>query len=1149
MDPDRLFCEKALALGLATREEVERACAGPGGRERLIRDLRLGPGPQRRIVLALEASHEDTRTWALPGRHPIGGGDTQDQPSTHLRSEGRPIPEARIWQAGPHTVVTAESLGRYEPVEGDPDRSELGHGGIGRVLAVRDRHLGREVAFKELLDPEGTVEAGRSQDGAVDLAGVSAAGVRFLREARVTGQLEHPNIVPVYELGCREDGTLYYTMKLVRGRTLAEVLREAGTLKDRLDLLTRFQDLCHAIAYAHSRGVIHRDIKAANVMVGEFGETLVLDWGLAKVRGLAEEVARGQVPAMPSVTLDGSLLGTPHHMSPEQAVGDLERVDERTDVWALGTVLYELLTGRKPFRGDSTWDVLEEIRTRPVQPPRALDPQVPAELESICLKALQRDLDQRYADARELAAEIEKYLSGARVSAHEYTSWEHLRRFAAKNRAAFLGAAAVFLVILAALGVLSASWARERREKLSAEYHLALAYGEKAATLLEDHAYLESRIYAAAALRHNPVLGGILPPSAGDRTEPLRQALLAQSAAFRAGQAAPFRFQAVLPGEAPVQALAWSPEGRLLATAASDRRIRLWEAASGRILQTLDGPAAVPCALAFAPDGGLLAAADLGGGVRLWELPSGRPLGAWQAHGSDAFGLAFTQDGRGLLSAGAEGEVVLWAPREGRRLLSFRAHGAPVLDLALSPDGGRIATASRDRSARIFDLATGRCLRTLLGHGGVVRAVAFAPDGSALVTASYDRTLAVWDLETGRQRFAAAFDDELMDAAWDPAGRVVAGLCWDHSLRCFHADSGEAVGRVEAHGAPGRALAFAPGGGRLATAGDDRAVRLWAMAEGERAGWDVRQGYLWSLRFLPGDRLLAAGADGAVRVYGTRDGRLKTTLAGPGDIAYDALLAPDGRTVLASGYDRTVRVWDLPSGRLRRTLKGHTGPVRTLALSGDGRLLASGGKDHLVLLWDPATGRLLHRLAGHEGPVRRVALSGDGRLLASTGEDGTLRLWDSATGAALGIPLRRGSLLGGLAFLSQGRLAVGTGEGDILVLDLASSRVLRTLRWHRQAVFALAVSKEGSQLLSAGDDRDVALWDLAEDAPRVVFRARQSIVAVDLSPDGQRVAFGDAHVARLVDAPAPGSRPDPARLLGEAEAAAGLRLEGFALRR
>ena len=355
-------------------------------------------------------------------------------------------------------VVGAEQPGRYRSLR------EIGRGGMGRVTLVEDHQLGREVAMKELL-------AAVSADGAMSIGAVA----RFLREARVTGQLEHPSIVPVHEIGRRADGTLYYTMKRIRGRSLADALRDGDSLATRLKLVSAFRDVCHAVAYAHSRGVIHRDLKPDNVMVGEFGDTLVVDWGIAKVRGEPEANASAQGRVSVDTvgeaiqTLDGHAIGTPAYMSPEQARGDLAAIDERSDVWGLGAILFEILTGRPPFVGTSGLEVLSRVLEAP--PPRVAEiaGDAPPELAAIADRALARDPCDRYASARELVADITAFQEGALVGAYAYSGWERARRFVRRNRAATIAATSIAVAVLVASGFVTRSYFAERAARGRAE--------------------------------------------------------------------------------------------------------------------------------------------------------------------------------------------------------------------------------------------------------------------------------------------------------------------------------------------------------------------------------------------------------------------------------------------------------------------------------------------------------------------------------------------------------------------------------------------------------------------------------------------------------------------------------------------------------
>lgn len=355
--------------------------------------------------------------------------------------------------------VGVEAKGRYAFNTGPMGRlEELGRGGAGRVVVARDRFLSRDVALKEL-------HREITQNVKYDTLHVRNLESRFLREARVTGQLEHPAIVPVYELGRRRDGTMYYTMRRVRGRTLAQALSDTRSLEGRLALVPDLLTACRAVAAAHHRSVVHRDLKPQNVMLGPHGETYVMDWGLARVIGRADR-SKSTVQLAPDLTGGRDLgpVGTPSYMSPEQALGDRDSLDARADVWGLGAMLFEILTGRAPYLGRSPWDVLAEVRSKPPPRVKSLVPTAPPELVAVCERALSWNKDQRYPNAGELAAELEDFLAGRKVRAYDYTFREVAGRVLRRHRAKATLAAAT-LAALIALAVFSAvSVGRERDE-------------------------------------------------------------------------------------------------------------------------------------------------------------------------------------------------------------------------------------------------------------------------------------------------------------------------------------------------------------------------------------------------------------------------------------------------------------------------------------------------------------------------------------------------------------------------------------------------------------------------------------------------------------------------------------------------------------
>jgi tetratricopeptide (TPR) repeat protein len=492
MDSDRnlLFGVLALQADLIDDAQFARACSEWAGRKQLpLADLLVERG-------WLTSSDRADVEKLLERKLRKHKGDARASlaevmPDPVKRSlAGLADPDIRQSLAGltaPPEGLVLIATTAYEP--GACDRYTLSRlhatGGIGRVWLARDASLGRDVALKELR-PE--------------RAGSPAVWARFLKEAQVTGQLEHPGIVPIYELGRRPgDQQPFYTMRFVRGRTLAEAAAayhrrrasgEAGPLELR-ELLTALVGVCNAVAYAHSRGVLHRDLKPQNVVLGDYGEVMVLDWGLARVTGERDDMAAPlELPAAgeADATVQGQVLGTPAYMAPEQAEGRLDLLGPATDVYGLGAILYEVLAGRPPFRGDDTAAVLRQVAHEAPPRPRSVEKGAPGALEAVCLKALAKSPAARYATAKELAAEVERWLADEQVSAYQDPLTTRVRRWAGRHRTV-VSAAAVLLVagmVGLSLGAFLLNRARQETERQRQEAVLARGRAEAVSHFLVE---------------------------------------------------------------------------------------------------------------------------------------------------------------------------------------------------------------------------------------------------------------------------------------------------------------------------------------------------------------------------------------------------------------------------------------------------------------------------------------------------------------------------------------------------------------------------------------------------------------------------------------------------------------------------------------
>ncbi|KAJ5992489.1 hypothetical protein N7451_008213 [Penicillium sp. IBT 35674x] len=542
-----------------------------------------------------------------------------------------------------------------------------------------------------------------------------------------------------------------------------------------------------------------------------------------------------------------------------------------------------------------------------------------------------------------------------------------------------------------------------------------------------------------------------------------------------------------------VTSVAFSPNGRLLASGSHDDTVRLWNTATGALMETLDDHSVSVWSVAFSPDGRLLASGSHDGTVRLWNTATGAIQETLEGHSGLIRSVAFSPDGRLLASGSYDKTVRLWKTTRGALQETLDDHSNSVTSVAFSHDGRLLASGSHDDTVRLWDTETGALQQTLKGHSNSVTSVAFSPDGHLLASGSNDDTLRLWDTETGTlQQTLKGHLCPVTVVAFSPNSHLLASGSHDYTVRLWDTETGALQQTLEGHSNLVTSVAFSPDGRLLASGSDDDTVRLWDTGGGRPTG---------DSRGTSG--LTSSSHDKTVRLWNTATGALQETLEGHLDLVRSVVFSPDGRLLASSFYDRTVQLWDAATGILQQTLDSHSVSDTLVVFSPDGRLLASGSYDDTVRLWDTETGALQQTLKGHLCPVTVVAFSPDGRLLASGSHDNTLRLWDTETGTL------QQTLKGHLcpvtvvAFSPNSHLlASGSHDDTVRLWDTETGALQQTLEGHSNSVTSVAFSPDGRLLASGSDDDTVRLWDTETGALEESLKTRGIFTRLEFSQQG-----------------------------------------------
>jgi WD40 repeat protein len=1027
-------------------------------------------------------------------------------------------------------------LGRFTIVR------ELGRGGFGVVFLADDPLMGRRVALKV---PRVEVLSG------------TEGWRRFVRESRASSRLDHPNLVPVLEAG--SIGPMGYIISTyVAGPSLEQWLRHHRRIAPPRWAAQLVATLAHGIEHAHQRQVLHRDLKPANILLQapdgrrempdhdawrhvplESWVPRICDFGLARLRELEGDESQSRAGA----------AGSPPYMAPEQAEARRSEIGPATDVYGLGAILYQILTGRPPFVGKSDLDTLRRVVVEEPTALRQLRHGVPRDLETICLKCLAKRPDQRYASAAGLAQDLERFLDGRPIRARSVPAWERAWRWGRRRPAEATLVATVMVAALAGLGGLV--WHDTRLGQVNEQLRLAAGQAQANAREAQNQ---KARVEAQVQLNRLQ--------QAGHQVYIAQQAVTVGNfdvARRLLGDAGPSMGQKVDRGfawsfvtrsisdrivileghEATVWALSASPDGHTVASADQNREVRLWDVRSGECRRLpVMGQHSVQH-LAFSPDGrSLLSSTIIKGECFLWDVPTARLRGKLARTGAEVVSaFFFSRDGRRVAAVRpglfATRPFTCWdvTPAVGEMPFLGSSDAKAIADELTDERLQDLADCLDDaKPNRLESLVKWKQSWTELPPRGV----AITRDKRLAVVGFGDGSVAVCRLESSEHLMVGSVSSKgmvlvVLDVIGIEGKPRPAELTKIRQLVkvLVHTAAERSPTDIIIHRGILEPAAFSADGRRLAL-WDEGAARLQVLELPTG-----REEFSFGLGRLRGLRAMAFTHDGKAMVFGGIDGKVRIWhLNAPGNPeildghapkeAWSVAFSPDGRTLASAGDDHCIRLWDVATGRETGVLRGHDSMVSSIAFSPDGRTLASGSFDPktAVILWDLATARPRFTLRGHTKYVRGVAFHPDGRRVASVDDDGKLMLWDTSTGERTAVIAQHTSRASRVAFSPDGRtVASGSGrfDGRIMLYDPAAG-TSRSIEAGAE-IHALAYSPDGSHLTAGLFGGLIKTWEIASGREVSALSGHSlSVEGVAVSPDGRSLASaGEDGTVRVWD--------------------------------
>lgn len=958
---------------------------------------------------------------------------------------------------------------------------EIGRGGMGAVwLAERDDgQFYQQVAIKLL-------HAGGENEEVIR---------RFRHERQILASLDHPNIARLLDGGTTEDGRPYFVMEYIEGLPIDEYCRQHQLSVD--DRLKLFRQVCAAVHYAHQNLVIHRDLKPSNIAVTEDGTPKLLDFGIAKL--IQPDLSRSYD------TLSGVTPMTPAYASPEQVRG--EKLTTASDVYSLGVVLYELLTGRSPYRlqahgfGELLQAIIQQEPERPstaitradgtpptnpvtIEPTEKLRRRLSGDIDSIVLMALRKEAPARYGSVEQFSEDLRRYLEGLPTVARRGTFGYRALKYVRRNKVPVAAAALILLSLLGGIGATMRQANIARAAQVRAED--ALTTAEERKRQAEDARNEANQQRADAESQRTAAVE--------QRQIAEEQKLLADEQRLRAEQGEETKRQVLYAAQMKLAHQAWDPTN-------NERTYNI-----ERMQELLDAQLPQP------------GQRDLRGfeWYYLWRLAHSELVTL--KHEGRIESIVLTPDGTKMASQTFRGDIRIWDTATGKELTPIRDPEANAYRLAISPDGKFFAQGKTNGQIKIYAVSNGAHLSTHECGQKAITAIAFSPDGKFLAAGTVDGMVGVWAVPTWKQQSLFKASSLLLNGVvFTPDSKELISGGREGLIKVWDPLSGQELRVLPLKLAIYR-MALIPGGNNIVSSNTNSGTKIWNFVTGQivaEANVDLPQ----SLSCSPDGNLIASGHfDPIVRLWNAKSGALLTEIKTHGRLISSLAFTPDSKGLFTGSADKTLNFRTVEEVSDAKLIAHNTAPITHVAFTRDGRRMISGDEAQVIRIHDVDTGRELQKLAGHQPLPRapgedirmlKIAISPVGGYFATAGYDRTVRTWDEKTGKPLQVFSGHTRHLWAIDISPDGRfIASGGVDTTVKIWDTVSGRELHTMRGHANNVGGAAFSPSGKMLATCSLDK-VIIWDYLKGIELTSIKSTAGMQNVDFSPDGKFLAVGD----------------------------------------